>query len=144
MSDEDVLCMECSFVLAILKDIFNCVESGQVTMNQLNELAEQKKQLSALCNSVSTEKNLKYLVAETLSRKIDQYMSEYEGLTGRIKQLKTLFVKVCTHLKIESKHWYLNLQKAFLLVPNVFFFYFVFVMYFLFILLTYLQEVNIF
>ena len=121
MSDEDVLCMECSFVLAILEDLFNSVVSGQVTMNQLRELTEQKKQLSALCNSVSTEKSLKYLVAETLSRRIDQYMSEYEGLTGRIKQLKTLFVKVCTHLKIESKHWNLNLQKAFLLVPNAFF-----------------------
>ena len=124
MSDEDVLCMECSFVLAMLEDLFNCVESGQVTMNQLRELTEQKKQLSALCNSVSTEKSLKYLVAETLSRRINQYMSEYEGLTGRIKQLKTLFVKVCTHLKIESKHWYLNLQKALLLVPSAVFFLF--------------------
>ena len=103
MSDEDVLCMECSFILAILEDLFNCVESGQVTINQLRELTEQKKQLSALCNSASSEKGRKYLAAETLLRKIDHYISEYERLTGRVNQLKALFQKVCTHLKIESK-----------------------------------------
>ena len=104
MSDEDVLCMECSFVVAILEDLFKSVVSGQVTMNQLSDLAEQKKYLSALCNSVSTEKNLKYVVAETLSWKIDDYMFEYTKLTSRVTQLKALFVKVCTHLKIESKY----------------------------------------
>ena len=103
MSDEDILCMECSFVVAILEDLFNTVQSGQVTIKQLRELTEQKKQLSTLCNSVSSEKGRQYLAADTLLRRMHYYVSEYDRLTGRVKQLKALFTKVCTHLKIESK-----------------------------------------
>ena len=102
-SDEEELYMACTRVVEEVTNVYSSVISGAVTINELLELETQKKHLCKLfvagCSGEGTEDQIK----RDLNTAIEEHKAQYNELTGKVDQLKTILSNVSQYLKIESK-----------------------------------------
>ena len=103
LPDEVELSMACSHAVAVLEELYRDIVSGAITMYQLCEMEQQKDKLLKLCKAASGERTKQYLAEHTVTNAIKHHKSEYSKLTNRISLLRTRFVMVTSHMKVERK-----------------------------------------
>ena len=95
--------MACTHVVEVVRCVYSSVISGAVTIKELQELETQKKHLCKLfvagCSGEGTEDQTK----RDLNTAIEEHKAQYNKLTGKVEQLKTILLNVSLYLTIESK-----------------------------------------
>ena len=109
-SDEEELYMACTYVVKEVTNIYSSVISGAVTIKELQERETQKKHLCKLFVAGCSGEGTVHKTKRDLNTAIEEHKAQYNKLTDKVEQLKTILSNVSRYLKIESKLYHVNMH----------------------------------
>ena len=95
--------MACTHVVEVVRCVYSSVISGAVTIKELQELETQKKHLCKLFVASCSEECTEDQTKRDLITAIEEQKAQYNKLTGKARQLKSILSNVSQYMEIESK-----------------------------------------